>query len=509
MKKKYLLGIDGGTGGMRVGIFDFKGYEKGFASVPYPTYYPHSGWAEQKPLDWWRALRKAIQEALQTSQVKKEEILALSYDVTCCSVVLSKNDGTVLRNSLIWMDVRATEEAHEIAQCDHPVLKFNGYGNVSAEWMPCKVLWLKRYEPKIYEQSEKICEYADWLTYQLTGKWTMNLSNSATRWYYDSQSGGIPDDFYQKIGLGDVLAKFPQRVTTLGEQLGKLRLEAAEFLGLTTDTIVGQGGADAFVGILGLGLNYPGEVALMTGSSHLVMGLTDQYTYQGQGVFGPFPDAIQPGLGFVEGGQTSSGSILTWFIKNFCRDLEQCSENPYDVLDQEARTIAPGSNGLLILDWWQGNRTPYTDPDVRGMIYGLSLASTRSEIYRAILEGVAYGTENVLERFRQLGFQVNELVMGGGTLRSDLWIQIHADVSNLPVKIPENGQAPTLGSAILASVAAGVYETNALAIESMVRYRKVVLPHSESHKRYQQLFKKYQLAYPICGEWMKSRGEDE
>lgn len=299
---KYVIGIDGGTGGMRVGVFNFAGEEIAFSDVEYPTYYDYPGWAEQDPEDWWKALAQSVKKALEMSQIDKNDVIALSYDVTCCSVLLSMNDGTPLRNSLIWMDVRASKEAKFIGETKHECMKFNGFGNVSAEWMPCKALWLKKNEPLNYEKAEKVCEYVDWLTFKLTGQWTANLSNIATRWYYDSLNGGFPKDFYESIGLGDVLDKFPQRITNLGDNLGTLTKEAAVYLGLSEKTIVGQGGPDAFVGILGLGVIKPGEVALITGSSHLIMGITEEFKYDEQGTFGPFPDALRVGTGFVEGG---------------------------------------------------------------------------------------------------------------------------------------------------------------------------------------------------------------
>ncbi|HIY08672.1 MAG TPA: xylulose kinase [Firmicutes bacterium] len=503
MKQKYVMGFDSGTGGMRVGIYDMEGHEIVFASTEYPTRHEHPGWAEQSPADWWNCLAASTHKALELSGIDKEDIIALSYDVTCCSVMLCMNDGTPLRDCLIWMDVRAAEEAAFIASTKHPILKFNGYGNVSAEWMPCKALWLKKHEPENYNKAEKVCECADWITYKLTGRWTANLSNIAVRWYYDAPNGGFPVDFYEQIGLGDVLAKFPQEITHLGDNLGTLTPEAAEFLGLSPNTIVGQGGVDAYIGNFGLGVVKPGKVALITGSSHLIMGLTDQYTYSKNGIFGPFPDCIRKGYGVVEGGQTSSGSIVSWFKRNFCKDLEDQPGGAYGVLNREAAKLEPGSDGLLVLDWWQGNRTPYTDPSVRGTIYGLSLGHTQAHLFRAIMEGVAYGTENVFQSFRKAGFPVNEICMGGGTTNSDLFMQIHADVSNVVVNVPENPQSCTLGSAILATLAAGIYKDPDEAVAHMVRYAKSIKPIPENHEKYKKIFAQYQKAYDEWGSWMR------
>ena len=503
MANRYVIGYDGGTGGVRAGIYDLKGNELSFACMEYETIHPHSGWAEQRPADWWNGFAITTKEAMQKAGVAKEDIVALSFDVTCCSVLLCMNDGTPLRDSLIWMDVRASKEAQELAESGNPALKFNGYGNVSAEWMPCKALWLKRNEPENYHRADRVCEYADWITYRLTGRWTANMSNIGCRWYYDAPNGGFPVDFYEQIGLGDVLAKFPQEITYLGDNLGTLTKEAAAHLGLCESTIVGQGGVDAWVGNIGLGVIGMGKVALITGSSHLITCLTDQLKYEKSGNFGPYPDVIVRGLGLVEGGQTSSGSILTWFKRNFCKDLEGQAQSTYAILDQEAKKLAPGSDGVLVLDWWQGNRTPYTDPNIRGMIYGLSLGHTQAHLFRAIMEGVAFGTENVFESFRNAGYPINEICMGGGTANSDIFVQIHADVSNVVVNVPKNKQSPTLGSAILAAVAAGLYANMDEAVENMVQYAKRVEPNPENHEKYKRIFAQYRKAYGACGEWMR------
>ena len=506
MGRKIVMGIDGGTGGIRVGLYDLQGHELGFASTEYKTYHQHPGWAEQDPMDWWRSLAASIKKVTRVCSIQKGDILAMSLDTTSCSVLLSKNDGTPIRNSLIWMDVRASREAEFISNCGDEALKFNGYGKASAEWMPSKALWLKRNEPENYAQAEKVCEYTDWIMYKLTGIWTGNDCNMAVRWYYDGPAGGFPTSFYEKIGLGDVLEKFPQDVRHIGDCVSTLTEEAAEFLGLDKNIIVGQGGIDAYIGNIGLGVVKPGRIAVITGSSHLIMGFTDKPAYS-KGIFGPFPNAVITGLWVAEGGQTSSGSIIEWFRKHFCRDLDLDPENKgidaYGYLTPDAEKIPPGSEGLLVLDYWQGNRTPFTDSEVRGMIYGLSLNHTRTHVFRAIMEGIAFGTENVFASFRENGYPVNEVYMGGGTTRSDLFMQIHADVSNVIINVPENPQVPCVGSAVLAAVAAGEYKSIEDAAENMVRFNKRILPNQENHEIYARIFAQYKKAYPQFGSWMQ------
>ena len=383
MRKDIVMGIDAGTGGVRVGLFDLRGNEIAFATSDYKTYHTHPGWAEQNPQDWWACLMSSTKKALHKSGVTKEQIIGISLDTTCCSVVICMNDGTPIRDSIIWMDVRASEEAKSISQTGDDALKYNGYGSVSPEWMPCKALWLKKNESQNYHQAQKVCEFTDWYMYKLTGKWTGNICNTSTRWYYNREEGGWPRDFYEKIGLEDVVDKFPQEIHNLGDKISGLTKKAAKELGLLEGTIVGQGGVDAFVGMLGLGVVKPGKIALITGSSHLILGLTDK-TIHSKGLFGSFPDAVIPGLQLIEGGQTSTGSIISWFKSNFCKDLDLAGQsqgkNAYDFLTPEASRIKPGSEGLVVMDYWQGNRTPHTDPNIRGFIYGLSLNHTKAHI---------------------------------------------------------------------------------------------------------------------------------
>ena len=329
------------------------------------------------------------------------------------------------------------------------------------------------------------------------------LGHVQARWYYDSENGGFQRSLYAAVGLEDVLDKFPKEIHYLGDCLGHLTKEAAEFLGLSEQTIVAQGGPDAFIGCFGLGVIAPGKVALITGSSHLILGLTDVYQYSKSGIFGPFPGAILKGYGMVEGGQTSSGSIVSWFKNRFCGDLSGKEGGAYGELNREAAKIAPGSEGLLVLDWWQGNRTPYTDGDIRGNIYGLSLGHTQAHLFRAIMEGVAYGTENVFRSFREAGYEVNEIYMGGGTTNSDLFMQIHADVSNVVVNVPEDSQSCALGSAILATLAAGIYKDPEEAVQHMVRYSKRIEPNPENHEIYRKYFEQYRKAYDTFGQWMR------
>ncbi len=272
MNGPYVMGIDFGTESVRVGIFDLEGTPVVFASQPYPLYHPRPGWAEQRPHEWWSALVIATRAALVESGIPKEAVVGLGADCTSCTVLTLDKRFQPLRPAIIWMDVRAADQARRIAASEHPALKYNGYGNVSAEWMPCKVLWLKENQPEIYREAAHVGEFIDWLTYRLTGEWTVSINNTAIRWYYDRAEGGWPQDFYGQIGLDDLLPKFPQQVLDMGDTVGLLLPDVAEELGLPPGIPVAEGGADAFVAMVGLDVLQPGKLAFITGSSHLHLG---------------------------------------------------------------------------------------------------------------------------------------------------------------------------------------------------------------------------------------------
>lgn len=488
-----LMGIDGGTGSIRVGLYDLKGSPLGFAATEYNTKHIHTGWAEQSPDDWWQALKESIGTVLASTGISKDRILGLSTTTTSCSVVLSMKDGTPVRDCLIWMDVRAAQEVVDIAELTGSKL--------SAEWMPGKLLWLKRHERNNYDRAEVFCEYQDWMTFKLTGKWSININNSCN-WGYNAREKGFAEEFYRKIGLEEAVSKFPgDHVFTVGDNIGMLTKEAADDLGLDCHTIVAQGGIDSSIGVLGMGVYEPGRIALITGSSNLAMALTEEPLFN-EGKINTGPDNLIQGYYTSYQGQVSSGSILSWFKREFCRDLELEGVSVYDYLNKEAENLPIGSEGLIALDYWQGNRHPYLDSKVRGMFYGLSLHHTRAHMYRALMEGIAYGTENLLVQFRENGFEVKEINIAGGTTNSDLYLQIHADVSNVIVNVPSEPQAPCLGAAICVATAVGEYPGLREAVQEMVTFDKVIKPNPDNQARYKRFFEQYRKIYPTFKDWM-------
>ena len=407
----YVLGIDGGTEGLRCGVFRCSdGAEVAYASSPYPTAFPHPGWAEQQPQDWWAVLVVAVRSALAKAEadhgVAASEVGALCVDTTCCTVVALNEDGTPLRPCLLWMDMRSAKQAEVIAATGDPALRLNGDGTgpVSAEWFLCKALWLKQHEPATWAAAAHVCEYQDFINLRLTGQYVGSTNNAAIRWHFQ---GGVhpPVSLLAALDMSDLIGKWPSRMVPPGTPIGSgLTPAAATALGLPAGLPVAQGGADAFIGMLGLGVHQPGAMALLTGSSHLHLGVCAQAAHA-PGVWGTYSGAFppmgpgQPATHVIEGGQTSTGSVAAWTRRLLCPD-DMPSAAAYAMLDKLAKKIPIGCEGLLCQEFFQGNRTPHTDAAARGCFLGLTLSHSKAHVWRSVLEGVAFGTRLILDTMR-------------------------------------------------------------------------------------------------------------
>ena len=501
-KKKVVIGVDGGTESIRACCFDaISGRVVGTShAVPYSTIHPKPGWAEQDPEDWYENLGQAVREALASipkEEMETLEICGLCLDTTCCSVVALDKDCSPLRRSILWMDARSADQTKEILEkCKgDPALLVNcgGDGPLSAEWMTPKALWIQQNEPEVWEKAHTICEYQDYLNFKLTGVICASSCNAASRWHWngeecikkaskDNLHPGRPVSMYSTLGIPELADKLPQKCLPMGALVGGLTAEAAAHLHLPEGLPVAQGGPDAFVGMIGLGCIYPGQLCLITGSSHLHCVVTSMPTTF-PGTWGAYQGAPLPGLNFAEGGQSSTGSILRW-----ARTLFGASEIDYSMLDTEAAEVNPGCDGLIALETFQGSRTPITDPLARGALIGLTLSHTRAHVWRALMEAVCYGTRACIEGLSNAGHRCDEIIIAGGATRSPFWLQMHADVTGKPVVVCENADAPLLGCAILASVAVGVHATVSDAVQSMVRTSKRIEPTDYLKESYSKFY---------------------
>jgi ribulose kinase len=300
-------------------------------------------------------------------------------------------------------------------------------------------------------------------------------------------------------------------VIALGRGEARLSAAAASDLGLRAGTPVAQGGIDAYLGMLGLGAVGAGDLAMIMGSStcHLAMAAHGLF---GSGMLGCYPDAVIEGLYTLEGGQTATGSILNWYRQHFAGnesvEADRTGRNVYEILDASAAAVSPGSDGLVCLDYWQGNRCPRKDPRARGSWWGLTLAHGPGHVFRSIYEATAFGTRHILEDLEQHGFTVDRLFAGGGGARSRLWMQIHADVLGRPIHLPRESEACSLGAALVAAVHSGHYRDLTEAVGRMVQFAEVIEPAHANHRIYDRCYPKYLATYAALRDLMHAAVED-
>lgn len=485
----YVLGIDGGTESLRARVFDLSGRSLGDHAAPYATDFPAPGHAEQDPEAWWAAAGIATRGAIVSSGVDPADIAALACDTTSCTVVALDVAGTPVRPCLLWMDVRGHRQAADVLATGDPALRINGggAGPVSPEWMLPKALWIKQHQPDVWARAAKVGEYQDFLTLRMTGRWVASLNNMTMRWHYQTRHGGWPDALLAQIDLSDLRDRWPAEFAAPGEVIGPLTREAAVHLGLPQTCQVVQGGADAFIGMIGLGVTQPGDLALITGSSHLQLGVAMRETHAG-GVWGTYADCVYPRRHIIEGGQTSTGSVIAWYKRNFAPDTA------YEDLNAAAAALPPGAEGLLAVDHFQGNRTPHTDALARGAVTGLTLKHTSAHVYRALIEGICFGTRSIISAFGG-AFEARRIVVAGGAVNAPFWLQTHADTLGLPLEVTEQPEAPCLGAAILAAVGAGAYPDIDAGCAAMVRTSRVIVPDMDAHAAYAPIFARYQAAF--------------
>lgn len=491
MSSDFVLGIDAGTGSLRAGLFDLQGKPLGFYDQDYQTHYPQPGRAEQQPADWWRALVAAVRGCLQKSAVDPARVIGLAIDAPC-DILLTDQQGQPLSASLMWMDLRASEEARELTATQDPVLRYCG-GDVPAEWPVPKALWLKRHNPELWEQATYLVEQMSWLTWRLTGEQVIPLNSAAAKWHYRAQEGGWPLSLLQAVGLDDMPEKMFGRVLPMGAKAGELTEAAASELGLRPGTAVSMSGIDAHAGMIGMDVLAPGTLALITGTSTCQL-VQSAAPIVDPGLWGPFEDAVIAHEWTIEAGQASTGGTVRWLLDMLGGALPQGVDR-YAIAEEQAAAVPASSDGLVLLDYWQGSRTPIKDPRARGTIWGLTPAHGPGHLLRAVYEGTAYGNRLILEKLAELGVETRQIVACGGGTRSTLWLQILADVAGVPITLTTEPDAVTLGSAICAAVGAGAFSDIRSAAREMVHPGKTVAPEPATRATYDEGYALYKETY--------------
>ncbi|MCJ1908288.1 FGGY-family carbohydrate kinase [Planococcus ruber] len=487
MKKDLVLGMDFGTQSLKIGVYSIAGEHIFSASASYPTQHRKNGYSEQDANDWWKALKTAMDKMAQAIDLSL--IKAVSLCATSSTVVLTDKNLKPIAPAQCWMDQRAIQEEEEINsnQQKHVInqLRFSG-GKTSIEWMTTKSLWLKKH----YDLTDKrIVEQIDWINYQLTDQLVASKCNATCKWNYVEHLGGFSEPFFDAVDLRGITGHWPSNILNVGDQVGIVTKAAAAQLGVEAGIPVYQGGIDAHIGMIGSGALEAGRLSMITGTSFVHMMHHDKPILN-DSLWGPYDSPLVKGHWLLEGGQLSCGSIISWFLQEFYSGRFD-KEEVYKELEQEVLSINAGSEGLMMLDSWKGNRTPYKTPHATGAFIGLTLSHSKYHIYRAILESIAFGTKNVIQTMNQSGITVDRIIAGGGGTHNKCWMQIISDVTGLPISIPEDIETGSKGAAIIAAYGLGNYSSLTAASSAMVKMKKTYYPDLDKTQKYSELFDIY------------------
>ncbi|MCX8279820.1 FGGY-family carbohydrate kinase [Phyllobacterium sp. 0TCS1.6C] len=482
-----VLSFDLGTGGARAGVYDVERRTMlATSEASYATAHPRAGWAEQQPEEWWAAVLAAGRDAI--AQCGSNDIAAVCVATTASSVVICDKTSAPLYPAILWMDCRAAAEARATEAVSHPVMAYSGGGD-AAEWLVPKAMWLAANEPEVFARADIICEALDFINCRLSGIWAGSRMNAACKWNYDSSAGSFVPEIYEALGIPGLHGKLPATIVPVGDPIGALLPEVRDALGIAAPAIVVQGGIDAHIGMLGAGTVAAGGMLIIGGTS--VVHLT-HLAGQGdvRGFWGPYPNALVDGLWLVEAGQVSAGSILNWLS----RKIFGLDEAGHADLIREASSAAARNSGLLTLDYWMGNRTPYRDADLRGAILGLSLGHGRADIYSAAVDSIALGSANVVDVLEERSVSVDRIVVAGGICKNPLWLQATVDALGRPVQVAYGDNLSLIGTAACSAHALGLFPDLISASESCAAPTRELLPDPAASRRYRNMLELYRTA---------------
>jgi ribulose kinase len=385
------------------------------------------------------------------------------------------------------MDVRAMAEADRTTEFvdKHPVLTWSGGGD-AAEWLVPKAMWIATHEPEVWARAARVVEAVDYLSHRLTGRWTASQMNAVCKWNYDPLARVVPTGLYADLGIDGLADKLPAEVLPVGSVAGTLSARAAAELGIAGEPLVAVGGIDAHMSLLACGRAEPGLISIVGGTSTVLVAEASE-PIPSTAVWGPYPDALHTGQWLVEGGQVSSGSVLRWL----CEDVLGTTRDELPRLVAQARDIEPGSHGLLMLDHFMGNRTPYRDPRLRGAALGLTVGTTPAQLYRAAVEAVALGTRAALQAFEDAGVSARRLVLSGGIRHNPLWVEVTSEVLGRPLELVDTDNLTLRAGAVAAAAAAGVHPDLASASAAFAPPTRTVAPSTGHASVYDAGYERY------------------
>ena len=487
----WLLGVDIGTSSCKTALFGPDGRVAAQGGSEYPVSYPRKGWAEQDPDRWWDGVCRAVREMLDESGVNPADIAGIGVDGQSWSAVALDAAGRVLCPTPIWTDTRSGEICRETEAALGAGRLFSLCGNpVQPGYTWPKILWYRKHRPEVFAKTEKILQSNSYIVYRMTGEITQDLSQGYGLACFDMRRGRWDEDACRELGIPRSM--LPE-IVPCHRIVGGLTREAAAQTGLREGTPVAAGGLDAACGTLGAGVVSPGQTQEQGGQAGGMSLCIGEYAADPRLILGFH---VVPGRWLLQGGTTGGGGALKWLRETMCPELG------FAEMSALAETAEPGSGGVVFLPYMAGERSPIWNPDACGVFFGLNFGTTRAQMIRACMEGVAYALRHNLETAEEAGARADTLRATGGSANSRIWTQIKADVTGHRIEIPASDTATTFGAAMLAGVGTGVWPGFEEAAEQTVRVKSVCEPGPGVKKIYDAGYRTYRQLYDHLEDMM-------
>ncbi len=487
----YLLAHDVGTSGTKAALVTPDGHIVATAYQAYLTRYPRPLWAEQDPEDWWRAIANTTRQVMQASGASPGQILGLCFSTQMVNVIPLDEQARPLMKCISWLDGRAGEEAHIVMRkLGGPAIfaMIVGVALTGKDLLP-KYLWLKRNEPELYAKAAALVDTSGYLLHCATGRLVYDWSTASVTGLFNLKTKVWDTSLMRLFGID--AKKFPELVQS-HERVGGLTAKAAAQLELKEGTPVFGGAGDAMTAAVGSGATGEGDGHLCLGTSGFVCITTSKRLTGKRGIASI--QSADPGKLLLVAETETAGACVKWAAKElYCADADSAT---FQRMDQDVAGAAPGAGGLIFRTCMYGERCPVADESLRAAFINLGSNHTRTQMARAIYEGVAYNVRWILENIAELyGFKPDPLRVIGGGARGLPWLQIVADVTGRTLEsVPDPQEASAVGAALIAAVGLGLYP-NIESVKSLVPAGHVVKPDPAPRATYDELYAAYRQVY--------------
>ena len=496
-----LLGIDIGTSGCKLALFLPDGQVVCKHAEQYPVRYPSPRLVEQDPDEWWVAVCRGTSRMILINDIDASHIAGIGVSGQSWSAIAVDARGSVLAPNPIWMDTRSDAICRRLSASVGADKIFKISGNpLKAQYTTGKIIWLKEHMPDVYKRTSKILQSNSYIVFRLTGAFSQDASQGYGLHCFDMKRRRWDGAMCAELGLRCSL--LPE-IVDCHEIVGRVAGSAARQTGLKEGTPVVAGGLDAACGTLGVGVIHAGQTQEQGGQAGGMSICIEEYCADERLILSFH---VVPGRWLLQGGTTGGGGTMRWFNEQLGFE-ERLKEKKTGIpslalLDELAKRVGAGSEGVVFLPYMAGERSPIWDAKAKGVFFGLDYAKTRAHMARAVMEGVAYSLRHNLEAAKSAGAEVGVMRAMGGSANSHFWTQIKADVTGKPIEVPASDTASTLGAAILAGVGAGVYKDFDEAVNRTVAVKRRQEPDPENRGAYDRGYETYVALYRALKDLM-------